>query len=265
MPYSSSLQSQLRPPGRTLPQVNLTLRIGNRNLCKGQVIWVAVLRLFSCMGLWKWSFGGKASAGSPVTLVRCHRPFIQIPVSGTGMIRMLLQGPGYALMLGALLGAVASSCGFLLLDAESPLGVDSPWDAHADWNPDSYDEHRRDQFLKSLSIAALVCAALGAAIGGAIWLILTSRPDRQVNPLLSIAAWWFLGVVAGLLLSIGFLMLPFMAPHMNVGRDGSGGPGVFLVLLVVGLSGIIVGSIAGISMGIWKVRVRRRQSSRTGG
>lgn len=98
----------------------------------------------------------------------------------------------------------------------------------------------------------------GAMIGGALWITCTRR---RVASLLLVAAWWWLGIVAGLVLAVGVLNLPSMAPHLNAGRDGSGGPGVFLVFMTVVLSAITVGSAIGIGVGIWRVKVRNSRTA----
>lgn len=98
----------------------------------------------------------------------------------------------------------------------------------------------------------------GALVGGALWVTCTRR---QIASLFLLAAWWWLGVMGGLVLAVGVLNLPAMSPHLNPGRDGSGGPGVFLVFLTVVLSAILAGSVVGIGVGIWRLKARNRKYS----
>lgn len=108
-----------------------------------------------------------------------------------------------------------------------------------------------DTAADDLATAMLLCGfiggLIGSTVGGAFWVAST---ERRVPAILRIGACWWTGVVGGLALAVAFLCFPFMKPHLNAGRDGSGGPGVFLVMLIAALSGIVTGSVIGIWIGI---------------
>ena len=137
---------------------------------------------------------------------------------------------------------------------------ESPWDA-IDWGEIETDDlaaMQRASLRESLFLALTIGGFTGAVMGGALWLAFTTRP---LPSFLVILAWWLLGVVGGLAVAVGVLALPSMSGHLSVGRDGSGGPGVGLLILLAGLTGIVAGSVTGVGIGVFRVRSKRPRRS----
>lgn len=170
------------------------------------------------------------------------------------MFRGIPRQPVFALALGAFAG------GLLSMYAVVAVSGESPWDA-IDWGEIETDDlaaMQRASLRESLFLAATIGGFTGAVMGGALWLALTTRP---LPSFLVILAWWLLGVVGGLAVAVGVLALPSMSRHLSVGRDGSGGPGVGLLILLAGLTGIIAGSVMGVGIGVFRVRSKRPRRS----
>jgi hypothetical protein len=170
------------------------------------------------------------------------------------MFRGIARHPVTALAVGGVLGGLLSMYAVLTVTGESV------WDA-VDWGSIETDDlaamHRAD-LRESLLLAATVGGFAGAILGGALWLAFTRRPLPSMVVVLS---WWLLGVIGGLILAGGVLALPSMSRHLSVGRDGSGGPGVGLLILLAGLAGVVTGSVAGVGIGVYRVRTRNRAAT----
>jgi hypothetical protein len=170
------------------------------------------------------------------------------------MFRSISRHPVFALAIGALLGGLLSTYAVVAVTGESV------WDV-INWGDVALDPREgfaRARLRKSLFLAATCGGFAGAIVGGALWLAFTKRP---LPSFLVILAWWFLGVVGGLLIAAGVLALPSMSQHLSVGRDGSGGPGVGLLILLAGLAGIVAGSVVGVGIGVYRVRTRNRAAT----
>jgi hypothetical protein len=167
------------------------------------------------------------------------------------MFRSITRHPVFALALGAVAGGLLSMYVVVAVSGESV------WDA-INWGGAETDvlaAMQRARLRESLFLAASFGSFAGAVVGGAVWLALTTRP---LPSFLVILAWWLLGVVGGLVFAGGVLAFPAVSRHLSVGRDGSGGPGVGLLIFLVGVAGIVIGSLAGVGVGIVKVRARKR-------
>jgi hypothetical protein len=104
-----------------------------------------------------------------------------------------------------------------------------------------------------LMLPALLGALLGSAVGCAVWV---TRTSRHVALSALVLSWGLLGGMVFVLLPTGVIFLYPLA-FGSVGRDGSGGGGVFLLMLVSELLTFAMGSLVGAVVGGIKARKRK--------
>ena len=88
-------------------------------------------------------------------------------------------------------------------------------------------------------------AILGLLLTLAIWRV--RRTFRSTKSYLF--AWWGIGAITGLLFGIGALNLYSWFFQITAGRDGSGGPALAMLFLIVIACSTTIGSIAGVLWG----------------
>jgi hypothetical protein len=119
-------------------------------------------------------------------------------------------------------------------------------------NPQLWGSYVGNYFLYPAMIGGLA----GSVVGWALWATLTSQ---RVAAFALVIAWGILGGVVGFLLAVGAIVGLSTSGNLSVGRDGSGGGGVFLVMLGTVVSGSVVGSMIGAIVGAMKARTRNQR------
>jgi hypothetical protein len=103
---------------------------------------------------------------------------------------------------------------------------------------------------------AIVGGLAGSVVGWALFVTLT---PQRVGAFALVSAGALLGAMVGILLAAGAIAGLSISGSFSVGRDGSGGGGVFLIMLGMVVSASVIGSIMGAVVGAIKARRQKQR------